>query len=87
MFYNAYDAHNYQIYLRTINSYLQQNDSRSINTLIVNYQTAQDRKRLLMEIEQTAKDTDSSIAYVTNSVDENGIYNDNLFFISHPHMH
>lgn len=80
MFYNAYDAHNYQIYLRTINSYLQQNDSRSINTLIVNYQTAQDRKRLLMEIEQTAKDTDSSIAYVTNSVDENGIYNDNLFF-------
>ena len=80
LFYNAYDAYNYQNYLCTINSYLQSSDPRSINTLIVNYETSQDRKHILMEIEQTAKDTNSSIAYVTSNVDENGIYNENLFF-------
>ena len=81
LFYNAYDAYNYQNYLCTINSYLQSSDPRSINTLIVNYETSQDRNHILMEIEQTAKDTNSSIAYVTSNVDENGIYNENLFFL------
>lgn len=80
LFCNAYDTHNYQIYVRTVNSYLLPDDPRSLHTMIVNYRAAQDRKPLLEGVEQTAKDTGSSVTYVTNTIDENGIYQEDLFF-------
>lgn len=51
---------------------------------MVNYNTDEDRKVVLTEIEKTAKKTGSSIAYVTSRLNENGIYMEETYFYIPP---
>lgn len=79
VFYNAYDLNNRQLFNDTCNLYLLPNDPRSLDSFFVNYQTEEDRKNILVEMENTAKDTGSSIAYVTNTLNEDGVYTDEMY--------
>lgn len=79
VFYNAYDLNNRQFFSNTCNLYLLQNDPRSLDSLIVNYQTEEDRKNILVEMKRAAKDTGSSIVYVTNTLNEDGVYTDEMY--------
>lgn len=79
VFYNAYDLNNRQLFNDTCNLYMLPNDPRSLDSFFVNYQTEEDRKNILVEMENTAKDTGSSIAYVTNTLNEDGVYTDEMY--------
>ncbi len=79
IFYNAYDINNYQIFVNTCNIYLNPQDPRNLDSLLIRYSAQEDQKRILTEVENAAKETESSVAYVTSNLNENGVYTEEMY--------